>query len=530
MTRSAMSPLFQLGMLVAILSSGPSASSQVDIAWTQSTRGVSIAADDSNNVFTVDYEQALGAEMVVTKRDVNGALLWTASFDQTDFTKWERAQWIATDSEGSAIVVGTLMSGFSNPVVAASIIEKFDSHGALQWRHVYESGFDGSSTRKCIVDGSNNIYVLGLGFGPSGLVTKVKKFAPNGVTLWNYFDSAGIGAPLNFKFSRDGNIVITGRGIIGSVNGYAKIDTNGNELWSLGGVSSLTVGDIAGDSLGNSYVLHGEFVSNGGTVIRKLGPSGNLIWQKVFGFSGNRIEMGTDDLPIASGYPNTGSFGAAFLKADAAGNTVWQNFDADGPLSLLLHAQLIVDESNDAYLAAGTLFEMAVCKVNSNGTSAWTKTTAGSYANGIALGRYDNSVFVVGGQTARFVDKFDGSWQDLGKGKVGIDGIPLLFAVGDLVPSGAVTLSVVNAAPSSPTFLILGATAVNLPFLGGILVPAPTVVVPGIVTDAAGEWHLPSVLPAVVPPGVDLYLQTWVADTSATLGYSASNALRGTTL
>ncbi|MGB5529792.1 MAG: T9SS type A sorting domain-containing protein, partial [Ignavibacteriaceae bacterium] len=44
--------------------------------------------------------------------------------------------------------------------------------------------------------------------------------------------------------------------------------------------------------------------------------------------------------------------------------------------------------------------EMAVCKVNNDGTSAWTITMPGSYANDIVLGS-DNNVYVVGGNTAK---------------------------------------------------------------------------------------------------------------------------------
>ena len=93
-------------------------------------------------------------------------MLWVASFDQTSTTAWERASWVATDSTGNAIVCGTLMSGYSNPVEAASIVMKFDPNGAIAWRRVYESSFDGSSVRKCLVDASDNVYVLGMGSGP----------------------------------------------------------------------------------------------------------------------------------------------------------------------------------------------------------------------------------------------------------------------------------------------------------------------------------------------------------------------------
>ena len=72
-----------------------------NVDWVQPTRGVSIAGDAANNVYTVDYVYALGAEMILTKRDASGALVWERSFDQTDSTKWERASWVATDSRGN---------------------------------------------------------------------------------------------------------------------------------------------------------------------------------------------------------------------------------------------------------------------------------------------------------------------------------------------------------------------------------------------------------------------------------------------
>jgi hypothetical protein len=85
--------------------------------------------------------------------------------------------------------------------------------------------------------------------------------------------------------------------------------------------------------------------------------------------AGSRIEVGSDNLPVISGFPSSGGSGAAFMKFDTNGNMLWQNLDADGPsYNLLLHAQMKMDAQNAAYLAAGTLFEVAVCKVNSDGT------------------------------------------------------------------------------------------------------------------------------------------------------------------
>ena len=217
------------------------APAEVGLAWVQPTRGVSVALDAADNVYTVDYEQALGAEMTLTKRDAQGSLFWVASYDQTDYTAWERASWVATDSAGNAIVCGTLMSGYSNPVEAASIAMKFDPNGNLLWRRVYESSFDGSSVRKCLVDANNNVYVLGMGNGPAGRVTKVKKFAPDGAALWSYFDTAG-GAgywfsliflqAVDFKSDRRGKLHLNSQDLPPGKTFFQNTQSHGRDLLS----------------------------------------------------------------------------------------------------------------------------------------------------------------------------------------------------------------------------------------------------------------------------------------------------------
>jgi len=391
-----------MGAIVGAATPASIASAQVDVAWVEPTVGVSIGVDSNDNVYTANYLYALGGDVTLTKRNANGVLIWEVTHDNAQSPFWERATWVAVDHADNILVSGTLMSGYSNPVAAASTITKYSPAGDILWRRVYESSFDGSSTRRCLVDDADNVYVLGRGSGPPGFVTKVKKFAPDGTALWSYFDATGIGAPILFKLTPDEQLLIVGRAPIGSINGYAKITLDGELVWSLPGVQSLTVGDCAGDDFGNTYVVHGEYVTSGGTVLRKLDPSGDELWQEVFPLTAYRVEVGSDNLPVACGLPNSASGGAAFVKADEDGSILWQNLDADGPsLGLLLHAQLLIDEHDSAYLAAGTLFEMAVCKVRSDGSSAWTALMSGGYANAMAFGHDGRSVFVVGGTTAR---------------------------------------------------------------------------------------------------------------------------------
>ena len=108
---------------------------------------------------------------------------------------------------------------------------------------------------------------------------------------------------------------------------------------------------------------------------------------------------------MISGYPTAGAGGAAFAKYNSAGDMIWENLDADGPsYNLLSHAQMKLDGSNAAYLAASIMTNMAVCKVNSDGTSAWTLTPSGGYATCLDFGT-DNSVYASSGTIAKIVQE-----------------------------------------------------------------------------------------------------------------------------
>lgn len=500
---------------------GSSSQAQVQVDWVAPTRGVSIAVDAADNSFTADFEQALGAEITVTKRDIHGNPLWTSRVDQTDNTKWEIATWVAVDSRGDVLVSGTLMSGYSNPVEAASLLLKFAADGTPLYRIVYESSFDGSFTRKLLLDEDDDAYVLGMGSGPAGYVTKVKKFSSAGLVLWTWFDSHGIGRPVNFKFARNGDLVIAARAPFGSLNGYARVDRQGNEQWALAGVQSLTVGDAAGDALGNSYLVHGEYVMNGGTVVKKLDAQGGLLWEHAYPSSGFRVEVGDDDRAVVSGFPSSGSVGAAFFKIDSAGGLLWQNLDADGPLGLLYHAQMLVDSQGAAYLAASTLFEMAVCKVNADGSSAWTVTLPGSNARGMAFGNLPGSLFVVGGTTARLLEDPTGIGSSYCIGALNSTGLgaAMLVQGSAAVADNDVKLVAMHLPSNQPGIFLFGPNQTQLPFGDGYrCVGAPVFrVQPPMVPDPLGtvqrmlDLQLPPAAGWIVP-GSTQNFQFWYRD------------------
>ena len=142
-------------------------------------------------------------------------------------------------------------------------------------------------------------------------------------------------------------------------------------------------------------------MSNPGSILTKLSPTGAVIWSKTNTINGNKVEVGTDNNPVVGGYPAAG-YGVVVMKYDGNGNLLWQNLDADGPgLSLLALAPMRLDASNAAYVAGSTMSSMGVCKVNSDGTSAWAATTSSGYPVWFEFGT-DNSIYIVGGTTAKF--------------------------------------------------------------------------------------------------------------------------------
>jgi hypothetical protein len=117
-----------------------------------------------------------------------------------------------------------------------------------------------------------------------------------------------------------------------------------------------------------------------------------------------------------------------------------------------------------------------------------------------------------------------GCSEDVGGGKPGVAGVPVLALQGTLAPDSPGTLSLGGAAPLAAATLVLGLAELDAPFKGGTLVPVPNVLI-GLGTDAAGSLSLPFTWPAGVPAGADVWLQAWIDDASASQGLSASNGL-----
>lgn len=390
-----------IALVTVALCAGLGGAAAQTLTWSVQPRGVAIAADAAENVFTVDWDHNPAGDITLTKTAPNGVTLFSVRHDNTDPTRHEVATWVETDSAGGAYVSGTIRSGYSNPVNANALLMRFAADGRLLWRRVLGTDFDGGSTVKVLRDSADNAYVLGLGPTPSGVRSRIHKLAPDGSVLWMWHDIAGIGAPVNLKWGADGTLVVSARAVTGLLGGAARVGVDGQSLALLTDLPAYAGLDATADAGGALITAALDPATQQGRLV-KYGPFGLPAWVHSDPVNMARVEVAADGGIIVAGTPTAGSFGVAFLKVAGDGTPVWAHRDADGPdRAFLAHGQMRLDAAGNAYLAASDMSQMAVTRVNADGGTGWSVLAPFGYGVALAFGVQSGAVYVVGGQTAR---------------------------------------------------------------------------------------------------------------------------------
>ena len=238
--------------------------------------------------------------------------------------------------------------------------------------------------------------------------------------------------------------------------------------------------------------------------------------------SGRKLVQEGDVLSGTNGFGLT-SFGSGPVQIGDNGNVLWFGDWADPDTTidtgLFLNGRLIVQE--------GVTTIGGVAIDNLRGIS-----------DGYGLSRDGRYVVfeaeLVGGAEGVYRIDTGAAWKNLGgwlSTVVGGEDGPTITAlgIGDLTPSSTVTLQVANAPASTPTTVVIGATALDAPFKGGTLVPNPDRVLFVGNTDADGALDLSAPWPAGIPGGSTLFFQFWMPSVDGPAGFVASNGLQATT-
>lgn len=192
-----------------------------------------------------------------------------------------------------------------------------------------------------------------------------------------------------------------------------------------------------------------------------------------------------------------------------------------------VNPRFAIDCDGKVFVGNGGFSNGRLYSFNADLTLRWSTPVTNINIGGPVIGE-NGTLLVSGVGTDVRAWRTPGPWKDLGAGLAGSHGKPTLCGSGSLQPNTNVTLLLEYARPSSFAFLFIGATAVNLPLLGGTLVPSPDLAFGPLPLPSTGILALPGVWPAGVPSGVAFHFQAWISDPAAQLGASASNGLRAT--
>lgn len=117
-------------------------------------------------------------------------------------------------------------------------------------------------------------------------------------------------------------------------------------------------------------------------------------------------------------------------------------------------------------------------------------------------------------------------WQRLGKPTAGSLGEPELLGVGTLTGlNSPMAWRLTEARPFSVATLVIGITQIDASFKGGVLVPSPEFLIPGLPVNSDGNLQITAFWPGL-PQGATLFHQMWIQDGQGPVGFAASNGLR----
>jgi len=250
------------------------------------------------------------------------------------------------------------------------------------------------------------------------------KLYSNGNKVWfKHYGGSSSESGRSVQQTSDGGYIAVGR--TGSYTyggwdiGIYRLNSSGNKVWfkHYGGANGDYGNSIQQISDGGYIVAgntHSYTYGNSDVAIYKLNSSGNKVWFKHYGGSGNdgatSIQQTSDGGYIVAGWTSSYSHGGndfAIYKLNSSGNKVW--FKHYGG-TLTDTATSIQQTSDGGYIVAGytTSYtyggdDIAVYKLNSSGNKVWYKHYGGTYDDfGYSAEQTSDGGYIITGYTVSF--------------------------------------------------------------------------------------------------------------------------------
>lgn len=534
------SALRAAALLLGTLSAAPAAAQgQVVEDWTSTLtllgsqlHGRMIAVDASDSIYVTGHYP--NYRIVTAKFAADGTPLWQVDFSNPGTR--EHAAWLTVDAFGDVVVAGyDVVGGSMTPNGFVTL--KYDPAGNLLWSDIIQSTY--GSLERVATAANGDVVVVGRDIG--SVVTI--KYTRAGTRAWTRTASL---TPFNqnqvggLALDAVGNIYVTG-GVLGTMLTLAY-DPAGNLLWSRTTPAMGSGTDIAVGPGGEIYVAG---TASGTTVDRslvaKFDAAGSPLWVRMHPGTGTR-RLALDahgDLVILSAYSPTGGYSDWITqKLDPAGNQLWAAFFNQHQYNDEVPYALTIGPDDEIYVTgqggpgptSGTLSYLRTVTVRyaRNGTQEWVGSSFTSLRGRGVVRLSDDSIATVGESTFTvFHYEQSAVWRSLGGALAGSGGLPHLEGTGSPRGATGVAIELTHGAPGALAWFVVGLSRANQPIFGGVLVPAPDVVLGALVLSPSGGRTLPLTWPAGMPLGFELTFQAVILDPAAPAWFAASNALVG---
>jgi ribosomal protein S11 len=283
------------------------------------------------------YTSSFGAggnDFYFIRTDSNGNLKFAKTYGGKGR---DEAYSLIQTSDGGFLLAG-ISESYNKSGISEMYLVRTDPEGNSIWARSY--GGKKSDQASCIIDSADNGYIVAgtTASFAAGLHNMIMlKVDSRGNTLWmKTYGGAGDAFGSAVTKLSSGNYAVIGS-IAKSGNSKSDIflvetDAQGNSLWSKTyGGAGMDQGVAVRECPDKTLVIGAtsESYSYGSTdiLLIKTDPSGNTIWIKHYGTSGDDymgdIKVGQDGSIAVAGWVNTGSngaYGAYFFKTGPSGN------------------------------------------------------------------------------------------------------------------------------------------------------------------------------------------------------------------
>ena len=318
---------------------------------------------------------------------------------------------IALDSSNN-IYLGGVLEMFSDPWSHNALcLVKYDNTGNYQWNKT----INGTSYRggAITIDSSDNIFLAGEIYNPNSSTFDfiLIKIDPSGNYQWNKtWDSGNDDVCYAIALDSLENIYLAGSSFTEPNNEdfcLVKYDKLGNYQWNRtwGGTYNDRYTAIALDSLNNVF-LGGVTLSFGAgfydMCLMNFNSTGDFQWYKTWGspdadFCQAIVLDASENIYLTGISYSEGYSDFSLIKYDKLGNYQW-NRTWGGGNSFEDCYSMLIDPSENLYLAGTKGDQYCIVVYDTNGTFQWTKSLKigkGGYATGVV--RDINGNIYIGG-------------------------------------------------------------------------------------------------------------------------------------